>query len=104
VTLLGHRQVGSVEKSILPDASALGDELPEVVNDLDWDFEPDEQTTDVGQSSENQAKLKEKVWPCSRLSSATAMVMVIAKAIVTALVNRNHGGCDESHWVLLFPD
>lgn len=65
VTLTGLRQVGSVEKSILPDASALGDELPEVVNDLDWDFEPDEQTTDVGQSSENQAKLAEKVEPSS---------------------------------------
>ena len=51
-----------MEESILPDASALGDQLPEVVNDLDWDFEPDEQTTDVGQSSENQAKLKEKVF------------------------------------------
>jgi hypothetical protein len=70
-----------VEKSILPDASALGDQLPEVVNDLDWDFEPDEQTTDVGQSSENQAKLKEKVSPCSCFPSAAATV--IAVAIVT---------------------
>jgi len=52
--------VGSAESSILPDASALGDDLPDVVNDLDWDFEPDEQT-DVGKTPENRAKLEEKV-------------------------------------------
>uniref|UniRef100_A0A6U2C421 protein-serine/threonine phosphatase n=1 Tax=Hemiselmis andersenii TaxID=464988 RepID=A0A6U2C421_HEMAN len=52
--------VGSAESNILPDASALGDELPEVVNDLDWDFVPDEQT-DVGRTPENRKKLEEKV-------------------------------------------
>lgn len=53
-------QVGSIEKNILPDAKTLGDELPDVVNDLDWDYEPDEQT-DVGRVSENKSKLEEKV-------------------------------------------
>lgn len=54
-------QVGSIEKNILPDAKTLGDELPDVVNDLDWDYEPDEQT-DVGRVSENKSKLEEKVF------------------------------------------
>jgi ubiquitin-like domain-containing CTD phosphatase 1 len=59
-------QVGAPEKTILPDASQCTD-LPEVVNDLDWDFMPDEQT-DVGKAADNRTKLEEKVrHPCQHI-------------------------------------
>jgi hypothetical protein len=45
---------------ILPDASDIPD-LPDVVNDLDWDYEPDEKQMDVGRALENRTKLEEKV-------------------------------------------
>jgi len=39
--LLNFSQVGCPDEKVLVDASEI-DDLPEVVNDLDWDFDPSE--------------------------------------------------------------
>ena len=53
--------VGCAEKEVLPDASKLApDELPDVINDLDWDFDPTEETA-KSNKAENRRKLEEKL-------------------------------------------
>lgn len=45
----------------MPDASKLApDELPDVINDLDWDFDPTEETA-KSNKAENRRKLEEKL-------------------------------------------
>lgn len=51
--------VGCPDEKVLLDASEISD-LPEVVNDLDWDFDPSE--ADAAQANaENRRKLEEKI-------------------------------------------
>jgi hypothetical protein len=59
----GHTfvMVGCKEESVLPDIPA--SELPAVVNDLEWDYQPEEYKN-VKISPEYRAKVEDKVIAC----------------------------------------